>query len=340
MTRPPLRTVLIGFGKVAAEYAADPIMAKYYPYATHAQVLRDHPAFSWEAVVDVREDALDRARKRWNIRYVARSAQELHNIYEPEVAIIATPPDDRIRLLEQIPSLRAVLVEKPLGTTIRQSTNFLDYCRRRGILVQVNLWRRADKTFRAFAAGGLEKLLGSPQAVFGVYGNGLLNNGIHMVDFVRMLFGEVVAVRALNNAVIHDTGPIPGDVNIPFSLNMCCGLNISVLPIGFSHYRENGLDIWGEKGRLSILQEGLEILFCGRKPNRAMKGEWEVSSDQPGKLSSTVGTAFYDMYSNLFAAIRAGETLFCDGSAAISSTRVVNAIIASEKKKGRLVNLH
>jgi predicted dehydrogenase len=339
MIRQPLRTVLIGFGKVAADYAADPFMAKYYPYATHAQVLRDHPAFSWEAVVDVQQDALDRASKKWSVRYVAHKVQELSQVYDPEVAIIATPPDDRVDLLREMPSLRAVLVEKPLGTTVKQSVNFLDYCRHRGILVQVNLWRRADKTFRAFAAGGLEKRLGRPQAVFGVYGNGLLNNGIHMIDFIRMLFGEIAAVRALSSAVARDTGPISGDLNIPFCLNMRNGLSISVLPIGFSHYRENGLDIWGEKGRLSILQEGLEIWFYGKHPNRAMKGEWEVASDQPRKLSSTVGKAFYDMYSNLSAAIRTGEPLFCDGLTAISSTRVVNAVLASERKSGRRIRL-
>ncbi len=338
MTGSPLRTVLIGFGKVAAEYATDPVMANYYPYATHAQVLRDHPGFAWEAVVDVQENALDRARKDWGVRYVARQAQDLNHMYKPEVAVIATPPDDRIRLLEQIPSLRAVLVEKPLGATVKQSIAFLDYCRRRGILVQVNLWRRADEGFRKLAAGGLKEMVGQPQAVFGLYGNGLLNNGIHMVDFIRMFFGEVASARALSVGAAQ-AGPIPGDFNVPFHLSMNNGLEIPVLHVAFSHYRENGLDIWGEHGRLSIVQEGLGILFYPKRSNRAMTGEWEVSSDEPRGFPSTVGKAFFNMYSNLSDAVQKGEKLFCDGATAMASTRVVNAILASAQRGGRRMSL-
>ena len=47
MTQPRLRTVLVGCGEVGAGYATDPLMARHYPYATHAQVLAAHPAFAW-----------------------------------------------------------------------------------------------------------------------------------------------------------------------------------------------------------------------------------------------------------------------------------------------------
>src|SRR4051794_25876436 len=46
----PLPTVVIGFGKNAASDSEDLRTRLYYPYATHAQVLRSHPHFAWEAV--------------------------------------------------------------------------------------------------------------------------------------------------------------------------------------------------------------------------------------------------------------------------------------------------
>ncbi|MCI0559015.1 MAG: Gfo/Idh/MocA family oxidoreductase, partial [Nitrososphaera sp.] len=115
-----LRTVVIGFGKIGAGYANDPIMAEYYPYATHAQVLAVHPSFAWEAVVDPSEVALELARTQWEIPHVARSIEELRRYYQPEVAVLATPPEFRLTILEQLPNLRAVLVEKPLGLTIAE----------------------------------------------------------------------------------------------------------------------------------------------------------------------------------------------------------------------------
>mgnify|MGYP001412936739 CR=1 FL=1 len=59
--------------------------------------------------------------------------------------------------------------------------------------VLVNYWRRADRLFQALAAGGLTEHVGSPQAVFGLYGNGLVNNGGHLIDFLRMLLGVCYA---------------------------------------------------------------------------------------------------------------------------------------------------
>lgn len=59
------KTVLFGFGSVARGLADQPGRDKWYRYATHAQVLRDHPSFDWQAVVDVSDDALAAARDQW-----------------------------------------------------------------------------------------------------------------------------------------------------------------------------------------------------------------------------------------------------------------------------------
>lgn len=337
---PRLRTVVIGFGKIGERYAEDPVMARYYPYATHAQVLAVHPSFEWKAVVDPSDAALERARNRWKISHLAKSVEELTRRYRPEVAVIATPPESRSAIIEQLPTLRAVLVEKPLGITVAAGQDFLDHCNRRGILVQVNLWRRADETSRSFAAGRLTELVGQPQAVFGVYGNGLLNNGTHMIDFVRMLFGEIEAAQAIGGVMPYPAGPIPGDVNVPFSLRLHGGLVVTMQPIRFEHYRENSLDIFGEKGRLAIVQEGLGIFAYPQRENRAMQGEREIACDQPQVLASTVGHAFYHVYSNLATAVRGEASLWSPGHSALRTARVIQAVLDSTQGRGPLIEVN
>lgn len=326
MTRPALRTALIGLGKVGAGYAEDPVMARYYPYATHAQVLTDHPAFSWEAVVDVSDEALAYARARWQLPLMATSVADLHQ-EGIEVAIIATPPAIRLAVLQQLPDLRAVIVEKPLGQTVEEAQKFLAECERRHILVLVNYWRRADETFQQLANGRLEELIGMPQAILGIYGNGLLNNGSHMVDFVRMLGGEVEDARALGDP--EPGGPIPGDMQVAFQLSLSSGVIATLHPVRFAHYRENSLDIWGERGRLSIDQEGLRITYYPVQAHRAMLGEHEVASDRAQPLISTVGHAFYHLYSNLADALWEGTPLWCDGKTALESERIIGTIVHS-----------
>jgi len=205
--------------------------------------------------------------------------------------------------------------------------------------VQVNLWRRGDETFRALAAGRLEEMIGRPQAVFGTYGNGLLNNGTHLIDFVRMLFGAIGSVRAAGPVAPWQEGPLAGDINVPFCLHLTSGLVVMMQPLRFAHYRENSLDIWGEHARLSIAQEGLVLLLHPRREHRAVQGEREVASDLMQSLPTTVGHAFYRLYSNLAAAVHGDAPLWSPGESALQTARAVEAVQASAGTNGATVDL-
>jgi predicted dehydrogenase len=291
--------------------------------------------------VDTDESVLSMARTRWHIKYVAKSIKELTRVYQPDIAVIATPPHIRSVVIDQLPSLRAVLVEKPLGKTLDAGQQFLNKCTDRQILVQVNLWRRADDVFRRLAAGHLTELIGKPQAVFGLYGNGLLNNGTHIVDFVSMLLGEIKGVQASIGRKLHVTnpaGPIPDDIQVPFSLELDSGPMVMMQPLQFEYYRENSLDIWGEKARLFISQEGLGVFLYPRVPNRAMKGEYEIASDQAQIIKSTVGQAFYRMYDNLAQAVLSGNPLWCSGDVALKAEQAIEAVKLSAQNNGERIS--
>lgn len=329
----PLRTAVIGFGQIASGYAHDAAMARHYRYATHAQVLSAHPAFDWVAAVDPVPGARECARSDWGIGRVAADVASLENADAIEVAVIATPPESRLAILTHLPSLRAVLVEKPVGRDFAEASAFLDYCAARNIVVQVNLWRRADEMFRRLAESELATLVGRPQCVFGVYGNGLLNNGTHMVDFVRMLFGEVQTVSALAPQAAFKEGPIAGDFNIAFSMLLESGLIVTMSPLRFDKYRENGLDIWGDAGRLSILNEGLTIASYRHGANRAMAGEREIASDAPVYLPTTVGDAMYHVFTNLADAVDGRANLWSDAQSALRSSAVIEAVRRSAEER-------
>jgi len=147
-------------------------------------------------------------------------------------------------------------------------------------------------------------------------------------------------VHAIYEAPTYEAGPIAGDMNVPFTVRLSGGLLVSMQPIRFEHYRENGIDIWGEKGRLSIMQEGLRIFLYPRVANRAMEGEREIASDQPRIIESTVGDAFYHMYTNLAAALNDGSLLWSDGESALQTAKVVEAVMTSWHNEGRWVELH
>lgn len=330
MSRSKLRVALVGFGRMAAGYSADSAMAKYYRFASHAQVLQVHPRLDWRVVVDSDPVARDAARNDWSVPLAVSSLSELGSAAaDIDLVVLSTPPAARLGVLGGLPGLRAVLAEKPLGESLISAEQFLAECQARSLFVQVNFWRRADALFRALAEGRLSDLVGQPMAVNCYYGNGLLNNGSHMVDMLRMLFGECSTVQVHDRGNWSVNGPIPGDINPSFALKMCSGLVVSFTPIDFRKYRENGLIIWGTDGRLEILNEGLVIRHYRSAPNRAMTGENEIANDAPVDLSSTVGVALYGVYENLLEALDADDPglLHSPGGSAIVSARLVDDIL-------------
>ena len=329
MIKRPLRTIVVGFGQIASGLKKDKKMSTHFEYATHAQVLRAHPGFDWLGVVDPSSVAQDAARNIWNIPNVADNLNNVVAIVDPEVIVVTSPPLSRLSILESCPNLKAVLVEKPLNLNDREGYTFVDTCFKRDLNLQVNFWRRGDDLFQKFSAGKLHELIGVPAATFATYGNGLRNNGSHTIDFIRMLLGEVTTVQANAPRVLLEKSPLPGDIQLPFSMTLETGAIVSIQPVDFNNYREIGLDIWGSLGRLTILQEGLRINHYPILENRALEHEFEINSDNGTQINSTVSTALYNLYENLYAATISKTTLVSSGASALRTEDIINTILSS-----------
>jgi len=334
----PLKTLLVGLGSIGAAYVDDKAMAVNVPYVTHAQVLTDHPDFAWEAAVDLSEEACSRVRRTWGVPRVGRTLDEVGGLEDIEVAVLATPPSYRLPVIEALPNLKAVVVEKPLGRTYEEAERFKDACDSKGLVTQVNLTRRAEAIMAGLACGGLEERIGHVQCGFGVYGNGLVNYATHTVDLVRMLLGEIAAVQAMPAAGEFQEGPLEGDCNLSFTLFMLAGAAVTLHPIGFSHYREGSLDLWGTKGRMEILQEGLLVRTASRGACRSLDGGYEVAADRAEISDTEYGRALFDLYNDLAAVLDGAREGTCSPCAsALVTERVVHAVLDSARLGGALV---
>lgn len=325
----PYKTALIGFGRMAAGYAADPVNAKWFSYATHAQVLREHPAFDWCAVVDPSPQARELAASRWGIRTTSPDVRSLVNASEIEVVVLATPPEARLGMLESLPSLKALVVEKPLGVDLTAATVFVDACIARELAGVVNFPRRFDPELQQLAHGGLTSLLGNVQAVFGTYGNGLRNNGSHLIDLLHMLLGPAQRFSPVDGGRVFEEGPIPGDRNFAFTMTWANGLTAAVQPLAFSAYREVGLDLWGDRGRLQILNESLTLLKTPLTANRQLSGANEINPEATMVSYTGLGRALYALYDNLAAHLRDEESLHSTLRKGLHTMSVVEELMGS-----------
>ena len=113
----PFKTVLVGFGKISDGLQEDKLYNNCFVRGTHAEILKDHPLFDWSGVVDVSKEACKKAKRRWGIVNATQSIEEMLNKVSPEVLVLATPPIQRLDIVKRIPSLKAILTEKPISQT-------------------------------------------------------------------------------------------------------------------------------------------------------------------------------------------------------------------------------
>lgn len=297
------RVLLVGLGKMGFKYLDDPAISKSITYSTHFQVINNHPSFLLHGAIDTSEKTLSLFKERFECDNLSSSIENIKKPDLVDVLVLATPPKKRYDFLNFFPNLKALIVEKPLGENLKESKILMDICNSRNLITQVNFSRRTDQKMKALASGGLIQEIGSLQCGFGVYGNGILNYSAHTIDLVRMLIGEITKVQALIIPNIENAGPISSDLNIPFILYLG-NIAISIFPLDFYKYREGSLDLWGTRGRLQILQEGLKYHLTKVELCRSLHNSNELNSDKVDIFDTGFGKSMYFLYDEVSEAIK------------------------------------
>ncbi len=257
--------------------------------------------------------------------------------YFVDVAIISSPPDTRLKVLESINVKKGLLLEKPLASSFEDIIKIKQICEKKKLKTQVNFFRRINKTNIFIKNEFIKKAIGNLQCGFCVYGKGLKNNAIHYIDLARMIFGEVVYLRSLTE--YPKTKKISISDNFSFILGFKNKKEIFFSHIDYKYYREIYFDIWGSKGRLEFLLEGIKVRYSSLKKHRAINHFNELSSDKEKYVKSYLGDEYYDMYTNLADCIYGKKKLVSDLNNAISNEYIIDKIIYSSKNNNKLINL-
>lgn len=330
-----LNCAVVGFGNVASGYGQDPKMADYFSHITHADVLRDHPDFTVSHIIDPDHVCRKRGADLFPSAHCVANLEECDPaaLATVDVVILATPPHIRLTALEYFPNCRAVLCEKPIAASLDEAVKFNHWAQGRDVPVQVNYWRRAERRFIDLAQEGLKESVGRFQCGQAVYGNGLHNNGGHMIDFARMLLGEITAVQALGPSIQAPNLPLKEDVALSFALYFG-DVSVTFQHIDFSHYREIALTLWGDQGRFDCLQESQVYTNFARVSHRGVSGEDEIASDRPQGWAGLSGRAYYDMYDNLAQHLKNGKDLYSPIDSAVENEKIIRLIEQSARNDG------
>jgi predicted dehydrogenase len=149
----------------------------------------------------------EKVAKRWKIKSVHDTPEQLIENPDVEILDIAFPPDQQPALIEHAcrqPHIKAILAQKPLAMNHEDSERLARMCREAGKVLSVNQNMRFDQSMRVLKEILDRGDLGDPvlatiemraiphwQPFLKDYGRlTLLNMSIHHLDVLRFLFGD------------------------------------------------------------------------------------------------------------------------------------------------------
>jgi predicted dehydrogenase len=243
-----------------------------------------------------------------------------------------------------------VLVEKPLDVTPERADALITECDRAGVKLGVFFQDRAAPAVRGLkefvASGGLGRLLlvsgrvkwyrppeyyaGSRwRGTWALDGGGaLMNQGVHTLDLLLWLLGDVTRVYARAVTALHE---IEVEDTVAATLEFACGA-VGTLEAATSVYPgyPRRVELTGTEG--TVILEGNTLVAADlRTPREGLvRG---AAAGSPGATSAVVSdvSGHREILADFLRAIETGGTPMCDGREGRRSVELARALYESSR---------
>ncbi len=246
------KVLIIGAGNIGAFF--DNPSSKNI--LTHAHAFLNHKGFKLIGFVNTSHQKAQKAAMIWGGKAFTTIEQAMIS-EKIDVASVAVPDVNHYQVLKQLSQfpVKLIFAEKPFTTNLNDALEIIGLCRSKNISLAVNYTRRFVPEFRELKKMIAEKKFGEFVTGTGYYGKGLLHNGSHLIDLLRMLLGKVEIIQKFDS-FLDDTVEDPS-ISAKLTINKV--RNFYMLAVNSNFYSIFELDLFFEKKRVRIINSGLEI---------------------------------------------------------------------------------
>ena len=235
-----------------------------------------------------------------------------------DIVSVCTPLADRgvlIRALIDSGRVRGILAEKPFAESVDEAASLASRAGQAGVIGAVNYVRRYAPGYRAVAHDMRDGALGSIQIVRAIYTKGVLNNGGHLLDLLRLFFGDPSSIEVLSSLDEQ-----PGDPTVSCRLSFSAGFDAWVTAARHSACAIFDVDIVGTSGRVVFGDLGHRLDRWRVDDTTAVHGFKQLSR-APETTDPGLRLAIAMAIDNLAECLEGGSQPLCtfeDGTAALA----------------------
>ena len=191
-----LTAVVVGLGQVGQGY--DYESQDDSVILTHAAALDAHPSFELVGGVDTARSKREQFEKKY-ARPTYATLGECCAGFCPDVISIAVPTAAHSRVFHEALSHqpKALVLEKPVASSIGEAEKMLEAAARTNCPVSVNYLRRFNPALRELKQSIDDQKLGTLYKGVAWYTKGLVENGTHFLDLFHWILGEVTSIEVV-----------------------------------------------------------------------------------------------------------------------------------------------
>lgn len=266
-----IKTILIGLGKMGCGYDLNIEFKKNIPQSSskiisHARAIDCHPDYNFLAAIDRKIESINNFKLKYNVPTFRSVNSFLDSIKtKVDLVIICTDPGNQPFLVEEIIykiKPKMLLLEKPISISFNEAKNLENLFKLEDApIVAVNYVRNFLPLIKIWKEKLLNKSLGEFTYGHIVYGKGLLTNGCHFINLAQFLLGKFKFEKKIE----EQNFKYDYDKEVSFTLRLCeNNALMNIYSIGKSMLRAGEIDLWFEKGRLCLKNNGESLLFWPR----------------------------------------------------------------------------
>jgi len=325
------RAAIVGCGRIASLFAED---TKRKGISTHAQAYLKHPRTKLVAACDRDKGRLLAFGKRWGIKKLYSSLEELLKKEKIDILSICTPNQTHAMLAEQAVQhgVKGIVCEKPIADSLHHADHLIETCRKQGVPLLINHIRRYVPLYHRIYQMIHKGELGKIQGISCYYSAGVLNTGTHLFDILNHFFGEVAWVWADPSHVLGTT-----DRTYNGYLFFKRGFGCSLTAVEVAPYLMFEVDIYGSKKRVRLTNSGSEAQIWRSVKSPQFTGYRSLELHKT--LKGSFDRGFINLVSSAVDLVEKKKPIYCSGEHGRANLEIAVALHESAKQGGQRVEL-